>query len=349
MIKRNIFIGGIIILISTLFYALGCVSEDSMVSEFNSDKINGVSLVASKSPLDQSHIDPILNIKSNYTTLMPFGFIQSKDDPSVIFNTDRQWYGETKEGIEQYVLELKNNNLSIMLKPQLWIRYGEFTGDLTMESEDNWELFEETYTAFILEFATIADQLQIEIFCIGTELEQFVINRPEYWLTLIEEVKKVYSGKITYAANWNEYEKVPFWGELDFIGIDAYFPLNDNQIPSIADSRLGWKVHKTNIEAIQIEFNKQVIFTEYGYRSIDFSAREPWNSDRMEGSVNLVGQTNLLQALFDEFWNENWFAGGFIWKWYIDHPNAGGLEDNRFTPQNKPAESLLKKHFQQYE
>ena len=36
---------------------------------------------------------------ANYAAVMPFGFIRSLDDPNIIFNTERQWYGETKAGI----------------------------------------------------------------------------------------------------------------------------------------------------------------------------------------------------------------------------------------------------------
>ena len=51
------------------------------------------------------------------------------------------------------------------------------------------------------------------------------------------------------------------------------------------------------------------------------------------------------KLLFDEFWNEDWFAGGFLWKWFIHHEDVGGEKDNRFTPKNKPAESVIRAHY----
>ena len=42
------------------------------------------------------------------------------------------------------------------------------------------------------------------------------------------------------------------------------------------------------------------------------------------------------------------FAGGFIWKWFHNHSEVGGMQNNRFTPQNKPVEKLIKEHYQQY-
>ena len=58
--------------------------------------------------------------------------------------------------------------------------------------------------------------------------------------------------------------------------------------------------------------------------------------------VNLNAQTNAMQAFFETFWHEDWIAGGFIWKWYHNNDRAGGNDNTRFTPQNKPAEAIIK-------
>jgi hypothetical protein len=31
-----------------------------------------------------------------------------------------------------------------------------------------------------------------------------------------------------------------------------------------------------------------------------------------------VAQANGYEALFQSFSKQNWFAGGFAWKWYVD-------------------------------
>ena len=64
--------------------------------------------------------------------------------------------------------------------------------------------------------------------------------------------------------------------------------------------------------------------------------------------VNLEAQSNTMQVLFEEFWNEDWFAGGFLWKWFHDNNGAGGEADNQFTPQNKPAEGIIKSQYSKY-
>lgn len=308
-------------------------------------KINGVSFVASGEAVSQAHVDPVLGIYAGHAAVMPYGFIREPESPEIIFNTDRQMYGETRAGAGQYIELLHRNGIEVMLKPQLWIWRGLFTGELTMKSEEDWIRLETAYTDFILTYATLAEETHAELFCIGTELETFVKSRPEYWHGLIRQVRERYSGQITYASNWDEYEQVPFWEELDFIGIDAYFPLSGEREPSVAALREGWMPWKEGIRELSLRLDRPVLFTEYGYRSMDFTAKKPWLVDRNEERVNLQAQSNAKKALFEEFWSEPWFAGGFLWKWFINYPLSGGPLDNRFTPQNKPAERVIREYY----
>jgi hypothetical protein len=321
------------LLIFTYFFAIGlpCLSQ----------KINGVSFVSSGDSISHIDTNPVKKLNANYAALMPFGFIRELSSPEIHFNTKRQWFGEREAGIKQYAKELKKKGIQIMLKPQIWVWHGAYTGHIVMTSEAHWKKLEETYTNFILTYAKIATAIDAKVFCIGTELEKFVINRPDYWKSLIVKIKKIYKGKLTYAANWDEFKRVPFWNQLDFIGVDAYFPLSEQKTPTVAEFEKGWKPHKEEIKRIQKKYQKPILFTEFGYRSVHFSGKEPWDSKRVSGSVDLVAQSNGLQALYNQFWKESWFAGGFLWKWFHRHARVGGESNNRFTPQNKPAEKLI--------
>lgn len=306
-------------------------------------KINGLSFVASGDSISIKHVQPVVKVNSNYVALMPFGFIRKLSEPEIRFNTKRQWFGERKEGIQQYAAEFRKKNIKVMLKPQIWVWGGEYTGYIEMNSEENWKTLEDSYEKFILLYAKAAQSINADILCIGTELEKFVANRPDYWKSLIKKIKKVYKGKLTYAANWDEFKRVNFWNQLDYIGVDAYFPLCESKSPTIQELEIGWKPHKDEIQKIQSRYQKPVLFTEFGYRSVDFTGKEPWDSKRVEGSINLSAQANGLQAIYNQFWKEDWFAGGFLWKWFHRHERVGGENNNRFTPQNKPAEQLVQK------
>ncbi|TVZ56824.1 hypothetical protein OD91_2124 [Lutibacter sp. Hel_I_33_5] len=319
-------------------FSFGCQSQQQ--------KINGISFVASGEKIIQKNVTPVANVSANYAALMPFGFIKNLAAPTINHNTNRQWFGETEKGIIQYGKLLQKNKIQLMIKPQIWVWHGEFTGNILMKSEEDWKVLEDSYRSFILTYAKAAEVLKAPIFCIGTELEKFALNRPRYWRHLIKEIRKLYKGKLTYAANWDEFKRIPFWDDLDFIGIDAYFPLTDKKSPTIEEFESGWNSHKKTISAVQKKYNKPVIFTEYGYRSVNFTGAKPWESNRVKDNVNLEAQINGYQALFNQFWKEKWFAGGFIWKWFHDYKKGGGLKNNRFTPQNKPVEKTIK---QQYE
>ena len=102
------------------------------------------------------------------------------------YTPERQWYGETEAGIQQYFEQLQKGNIQVMLKPQIWVRDGAFTGRIKMNSPKDWKLFESQYSAFILRFARLAQQLDIPLFCIGTELKAFVRARPEFGKALLK-------------------------------------------------------------------------------------------------------------------------------------------------------------------
>lgn len=324
-----------------------CLLQFSCSSQVQK-KINGVSFVASREEIAQEHVQEVVELHANHAAVMPFGFIRDIGSPEIIFDTERQWFGETKKGAVQYIGLLHENGVKTMVKPQIWIWKGEFTGILKMNTEADWKALEASYEKFIMAYAEMAQQTKSDIFCIGTELEQFVANRPEFWKKLIIKIRGTYKGKLTYAANWDEYSRVPFWKDMDYIGIDAYFPLSEEKTPSVEQLRVGWQRWKRDIEGLSAAMERPVLFTEFGYRSMDYTAKKPWLVDRNEEKVNLEAQVNCKKAIFEEFWGEDWFAGGYVWKWFIHHAKSGGADDNRFTPQNKPAQAVIKSFYQKY-
>lgn len=309
-------------------------------------QINGVSLVASPEKLSTENVAEIQQLHANYVSVMPIGFVRSLNHPEISYDNERQWFGETKAGVKQYIQELHQQKLNVFLKPHIWIWHGEYTGDLQMKTEADWKTLETSYQKFILDFAHLAEENQVELFCIGTEMHQFVKQRPQFWKQLIQNIKKVYHGKLTYASNWDEYQDIPFWKGLDFIGVDAYFPISSEKTPTVNQAKKGWAKWKEVLQKFSAKEKRKILFTEYGYRSIDFAGKQPWNSDRNLTSVNQHAQKNLTQAVLETFWNEPWFAGGFVWKWYSDSRERDWEKDTRFTPQHKSAEEVIQQAYE---
>ncbi|MBC7643120.1 MAG: glycoside hydrolase [Flavobacterium sp.] len=308
-------------------------------------KINGISFVASNRIVSEKEIKPVIKINANWVTLMPFAFLKTETNTNIVYDDERQWWGERKIGVEQTAALFHNQAIKVMIKPQIWIPNG-FTGNIKMKSEKDWQILENNYQKFILEYALLAQKTNCEMFCIGTELNKFVNARPDFWNQLIKKIRLIYNGKITYAENWDKFQNVPFIKYLDFIGIDAYFPLSDQKTPDIDSLSIAWVPIKSQIKKLSKKFNKPILFTEFGYQSKDFTAKEPWNHSQ-QADVNLVAQQNALAVVLATFWKEKWFAGGFLWKWYDNYEQVGGSKDSDYTIQNKPAELVLEKFYKE--
>ena len=308
-------------------------------------KINGISFVASNRIVSDREITPVIKINANWVTLMPFAFLKTETNTNIVYDDERQWWGERKIGVEQTAALFHNQEIKVMIKPQIWIPNG-FTGNIKMKTEQDWQILENNYQKFILEYALLAQKTNCEMFCIGTELNEFVNARPHFWHQLIKKIRLTFNGKITYAENWDTFQNVPFIKYLDIIGIDAYFPLSDQKTPDIDCLSIAWIPIKSKIKKLSKKFNKPILFTEFGYQSKDFAAKEPWNHNQ-QANLNLVAQQNALAVVLATFWKEKWFAGGFLWKWYDNYEQVGGSKDSDYTIQNKPAELVLEKFYKE--
>lgn len=337
-----------IVLLNILISMISCNSgQDSLqepqikepvVANF---EIKGISYVATKSVTTIDNINSLDKVNCNWISQMPFAFSQP-NLPSVRFDPVNSWWGETDLGITVTTNLAKSKGIKTMMKPQVWIN-GSFTGAFTLISESDWKIWENDYRNYILHFAKLSETLKIEMFCIGTELKLTVQARPQFWSDLIDDVRAVYSGKLIYASNWDEYSIVPFWSKLDYIGIDAYFPVSNAVTPTVDEVVKNWQPYINEINKLRTTLNKNVIFTEIGYKSVDQAGFEPWNPTST--NLNLQAQTNLYQGFFEAFANKTWFKGAFLWKWFPNHENSGGLANKDYTPQNKPVEGVIKKSF----
>ena len=305
--------------------------------------INGLSLVSERFVLDSTHMKPIADVNANYAAVIPFCFMPSLDTGLVMFNNKHQWVGEGLDGSKAAIRTLHKSNVEVMLKPQIWVGHGAFTGEIEMKTEENWILFEEQYAAYILAFAKLAESENVSMLCIGTELGNVVKQRPQLFFGLIEQVKEVYSGKLTYAENWDCFASVPFWSELDYIGVDAYFPITKKAKPSIDKLKEGWERYIPIFDSLSAHFDRKILFTEFGYRSVQKCSVEPWGYNRIDKSmVDEKCQMKALKALFMMNWEQDYFAGGFLWKWHPNHEKAGGSKNQMFTVQNKESEDLIR-------
>ena len=318
------------------------------VSSFNTNRkvMRGLSFVAPPKPFPSDPMPAVKEVGADWIAVIPYGFSRL-NQPTVRYNVQQwQWWGELPEGCKETIRTAQASNINVMLKPQVYIP-GSWPGGLNFKKETDWQQWEASYEDFILSFAQIAEEKQVPLFCIGTEFKVSSINRPQFWRQLIQKVRKVYTGKLTYAANWDEYKDITFWDELDYIGVDAYFPLVKASTPSVKSIVKAWDKPKAEMKQVAKKFKKPVLFTEFGYLSVDGCTYNNWELEPKVKSlpINEQAQANALEAVFQSFWNEDFWHGGFIWKWFPNGEGHEGYVDRDYTPQGKEAEKVVKEWY----
>ncbi len=247
------------------------------------------------------------------------------------------------------IQQLHAKGIHVQLKPHLWMR-GGWRSNIKLPSDDAWDKWFESYRKNMIHYAQMAEMTKVELLCIGTELKTSVKKQPKKWHSLVKEIKTIYSGKLTYAANWDgEFELIDFWHELDYIGIQAYFPLTKRKNPELDDIKRGWVRHIKKIEAFSKKHNTPILFTEVGYKSEAFATIKPWEWDSFYG-ILLNTKSNRTQqlayeAMFELLWAKDWFAGVYIWQWDTRTPIENTHENLDFSPRYKPAENILAKWY----
>ena len=305
----------------------------------------GLSFVGTKEKVLAEQIIPVQEIKANWVALMPFGYMRSATDSLLRYDTSWQWEGEKTQGINATIPLFKAKGIKVMLKPQIWISKGVYTGKIHPKTPQAWKLFKTSYRNFILHFAGVAAKHNLPLFCIGTELPSMINQEEKFWRELILEVRTIYKGELVYAENWDQYQSVPFWDALDYIGINAYFPLKGEMPVTLEEIQKRWTQTKIEIAHVSKKINRPVIFTEMGYRSIDDPLTHPWDYRDITQKYNPEIQAMALEALLLEFMPQPWWKGGFVWKWFPNHAKVGGTNHTGFTPQNKLAEEVLRTYF----
>ena len=271
---------------------------------------------------------------------------QSNDQSSDI---SAGWNTPTDASIISAANYAHSIGMKVVLKPHLDPYNGDWRANISASDRDTWY---SKYSSLLNHVGDLGKQTGSEGMVIGTELismSDYTVNpdNTNRWNTMIASLRQHFSGFLTYSANWGgsdyaeEAPHIGFWGSLDYIGISAYYPLANGQSSPSQDALAGsWNFWDTSkIKVLHDQYNKPIIFTEIGYRSVDNAHDLPWFAGP-SGNYNPTEQVNDYQALFN-YWNSQPYMNGiYVWNWDTD-PNAGGQGNTDFTPQNKPAQGTL--------
>lgn len=282
----------------------------------------------------QRELEKIRQIGANSVAIVPYAFTRAPEETSIRFRTD-----ETDARVIRTIEQARHAGLRVLLKPHLWGR--GFTGDVTFTSDEDFQTWWTSYRRWLLHFARMAELYNVELLALGNELGGLTV-REQPWRDLIRDVRRIYGGDLTYASHWSgEFERVGFWDQLDYIGVNAYFPLAGAEETPSADSPRVAQI-RSRLAAVAGRFGKPVLFTEVGFPSMQSGAAEPW-TDR-SGAIDLSMQSDCYEVIFEVFAAEPWFAGSYWWKW--PSHGRGGPYDLSHRPNGKPAMEVLRRWFQ---
>ncbi len=174
----------------------------------------------------------------------------------------------------------------------------------------------------LFKYVTLAEKVKAESIIIGAEYCHLTEPKyTKYWTGLIEKIRTVYKGKISYGANWNipykskfssEYEQIQFWDSLDWIGIDYYWPLNKRYSPTTKNLHFHHQNNLVLIEDFAQKKKKNVLITEVGFPIEDGGSYNPFDWT-LKGPINPEEHFENHKAFLEEYKKRNNIYGAFFW------------------------------------
>ncbi|MFC5723075.1 glycoside hydrolase TIM-barrel-like domain-containing protein [Streptomyces gamaensis] len=286
------------------------------------------------SPEAGTYLRQIAATGAQWVTFTPTWYQDTVTDPG------QHTTGETAsdDSLRHIIGLARATGLKVMLKPHVDLRDGSDRARIRPTDADAWF---GAYTRLITHYARLAADTGVEQLAVGTELTGLSQDAP-HWREVVAAVRAQYRGTLTYAANYDEYDKVPFWDALDVIGIDAYWPLADTATTDENRLRAAWQPIADRLAAFSAVQHRRILFTEAGYVSQRGTTTAPYSWTVSKNTDN-DEQAAAYAALLSAFDGKPWWAGVCWWMW-DDWPGAGETKKKlAYTPHGKQAETVLRK------
>lgn len=290
-------------------------------------------------------LDHLKDIGVTHISVVLFIYQNNKSSVQIYEDPDQTL---PRNQLIDYIRAAKKRGFFIQLLPFLGI--AEWDSDsvgrwsISPSSVDKWFV---SYEKRILKYAELAEAEKVAVFGIGSEMSS-LSGEADHWRKLIKKVRDVYRGKVLYAANWDDFtegyfaEELGWLGEVDIIGVDAYFPLKTKENPSVGELQIAWEKWEKIFERLK-RVDKKIIVSEIGITSTTEHFNEPWRFDMEDEEVDLLAQEKYYEASFKFFQNR---VDGIYW-WVIDDglPPKNPNKDKGFSPLGKLAEGVLRKWY----
>jgi len=242
----------------------------------------------------------------------------------------------TDAAVAVFANQARRRGFTVMLRPLLDIVVAEdgshWRGTIQPKDDAQWKT---TYATLVAKYARLAEANHIGILDIGSELDSMERDGA-FWQRLINTVRADFHGQVTYSSNWAK--SFPSFGKsLDFISVDAYFPLNAPTTASVNDLAAAWQPWVTRLKRMSQSFGRPLVLTELGATSLTGSFQQPWLWDNFQ-PVDLSAQQRYYDAACRAVVPR--FGGAYWWMYTLDPPAKPAL-DRGFMVAGKPAEASL--------
>lgn len=314
----------------------GCEHGPTTPASALPDRMRGITFVdwtagGYSTPTAESSLQDLAETGANTVTVLVTGYQSGAAANSVRAGDPRT---PTPAAVTQTLLWAKTLGLRVALKPHVDVDDGTWRGHIEPAAPAEWFA---TYREFILPWARLAADMEAALFVIGTELAGTLSHTSE-WSETIRCVREVFPGELVYAASWDEAGHVPFWRELDFVGIDFYYPVASRTDPGRLEILAGWQPWLERLRHLHRQTGRPVLLTEIGYCSTDGAGMHPYRYQDA-APLDLGEQADLYWAALEATAQVEWIAGISWWNWPAD--GSGGPDDAQYTPRGKPAAAKL--------
>lgn len=296
------------------------------------------------SPAFEAALGTSRRLGANWISLTPFGRVWDLRSTGIDLRFEAP-AKDTALGITRAVAQAHARGLKVMLVPHLWVESGEWRGELDPGSDEAWDEWARAYERFVLHWARIAQQSGVDLFSVGVELRSWVTTtRAPSFSAIVDQVRRVYNGPITYAGNWDDIEQTVILGQLDLIGINAFYPLHHEENARFDQLLDGGRRVAERAAELSQAWGKPILFTEIGYTNRANPAIRPWEWPDSMTDVTLAPQqqAEAFAALLHELTDEPWFAGFFVWRMYSDPFDCSQEAQWGFSPLYREAELVLR-------
>lgn len=292
-------------------------------------------------------LDEVRAMGGNWVALTPFGRVADLLGTGVDLTFEAP-FERNRADIAGAVEMAHAKGLRVMIVPHLWVETGRWRGEIEPPSDEAWRRWAASYRRFLLTWANVAERSHADMLSVGVELRSWVTTpRARSFAAIVRDVRATYHGVLTYSSNWDDVAFAIILGDVDVIGINAFYPLSEKPNASFGQLVEGARQIAKRVHALAETWHKPVVFTETGYTTRPDPAVRPWEwPDAMKDiHVDEAAQAEAYRALLAPMLEEPDFAGFFVWRIYADPDDTSQEAPWGFSPRGKQAELVVRDAF----